>query len=268
MKLIRLNHKNRGIYLQQILNLEAEATYPYGDHFFKIDHGKDYFAFFEQQGKLDYYILLDKGRVAGMVAAILKKIHSPIGLKKIWYYCDLKIHPEYRGRHLPIKMAYKIYLRNIFKSWNGYAISMNPAAGSHKNRVKLISRWLKWIPVKTDTQLMLFSLDKNAMMNALPILEKYRGKIEFNTLEGVKDLILTHDNSRIPILHAQFGALEKKNGAINSPQADHLHMFCAPEEDPLVKELSKIQIKPSSTMTLFNCGTIPKHWSWLLTSDL
>ena len=60
------------------------VTYPYGDQFFKIDHGKDYFAFFERLGKLYYYVLVDKHRVAGVVAAVLRHIPS-----HTWYKKDL-----------------------------------------------------------------------------------------------------------------------------------------------------------------------------------
>ncbi|MFJ1269085.1 hypothetical protein ACD661_10990 [Legionella lytica] len=268
MKLIRLTPENKALYHSQIVDLEQKAEYPYGDHFFKIDHGKDYFAFFERQGKLDYYMLVDKNKVAGVVAAVLRDVPSHTGIKKIWYYCDLKIHPDYRGRHLPIKMAYKIYLRNFLTSWNGFGISMNPASGGHQNRMKKLIRWLRWIPVRTNTQLNLFSLDKNAMQKAQPILEQFRGKIRFLSLEGIKDLILTHDQSKIPILHAQFGKSEALNPEQSMPQEGCIHMFCIAAEDPLVSKLAEIQILPFSTMTLFNYGKNPRDWNWLMTSDL
>lgn len=268
MKLIQLTPENKHLYLTQILDLEREVTYPYGDHFFKIDHGKDYFAFFERLGKLYYYMLVDKDRVAGMVAAVLRNIPSRIGIKKIWYYCDLKIHPDYRGRHLPIKMAYRIYFRNFLTSWNGFGISMNPATGSRQNRIKKLSKWLRWIPVRADIQLSLFSLDHTSMQKAQSVLERYRGEVRFLSLEGIKDLVLTHDQSRIPVLHAQFGELGKGDGQEREPQERHIHMFCAASEEPLVKELLGMQIVPSSTITLLNCGIKPQNWDWILTSDL
>ncbi|HHT0593895.1 TPA: hypothetical protein ACTXXA_002789 [Legionella anisa] len=267
MKLVRLTRESMNLYLTQILDLEREVTYPYGDKFFKIDHGNDYFAFFERLGKLRYYVLLDKHRVAGVVAAVLRTVPSRIGLKKIWYYCDLKIHPDYRGQHLPIKMAYKIYLRNLLSSWNGFGISMNPLTGSSQNRMTRLAKWLRWIHVR-DTQLSLFSLDHDSMQMAQPILERHRGDVRFLSLEGIKDLVLTHDQSRIPVLHAQFGEMGKGSEKEYPPQEGHIHMFCATSEDPLVEELSGIQLFPSSTITLLNCGTKPRNWDWILTSDL
>jgi hypothetical protein len=271
MKLVRLTAENTNLYLDQILDLERGATYPYGNQFFKIEHGKDYFAFFERLGKLSYYALIDEHRVAGVVAAILRTIPTHKGMKKIWYYCDLKIHPDYRGRHLPIKMAYPIYLRNILTCRSGFGISMNPATGSRQNRMKKLSKWLKWISISADTQLCLFSLDQDAMQKALPVLEHYRGKVHFLSLEGIKDLILTHDQSRIPLLHVQFGEQRKENNyqyKHSTPQIGHIHMFCVTSEDPLVAELTKMQLSPSSTMTLFNHGMKLHHWDWILTSDL
>ncbi|CAM3004224.1 Uncharacterised protein [Legionella steigerwaltii] len=267
MKLVRLTSETKNLYLEQILDLEREVTYPYGESFFKIDHGEDYFAFFERLGTLYYYVLVDKDRVAGVVATVLINPPSHIGLKKIWYYCDLKIHPDYRGRRLPIKMAYQIYLRNVLTCWNGFGISMNPASGSRQNRIKKLSKWLRWIPVR-DTQLSLFSLDHAAMQKACPILERHRGEIRFLSLEGIKDLILTHDQSRIPVLHAQFGELGETTGSEREPQEGHIHMFCAPSEDPLVDELKQIQLVPSSTITLLNHGKKLQDWDWILTSDL
>ena len=268
MKLICLTPETKSLYLEQILDLEREATYPYGDSFFKIDHGTDYFAFFERLGTLYYYVLVDKGTVAGVVATVLINLPPHLGLKKIWYYCDLKIHPDYRGRRLPIKMAYQVYLRNFLRSWNGFSISMNPASGSHQNRISKLSKWLKWIPIRSDMQLCLFSLDKISMQKALPVLERHRGEVRFLSLEGTKDLILTQDHTRIPILHAQFGELGEKKACVREPKVDHIHMFCAQAEDPLVSELGNMQLFPSSTITLLNHGKQLQSWDWILTSNL
>ncbi|OJW12432.1 MAG: hypothetical protein BGO44_10250 [Legionella sp. 39-23] len=266
MKLVRLTPENKTLYLEQILDLEREVTYPYGAHFFKIDHGEDYFAFFERLGTLYYYVLVDKDRVAGVVATVLRTLPSHMGLKKIWYYGDLKIHPDYRGRHLPIKMAYQIYLRHFLICWNGFGISMNPASGG--NRIKKLSQRFKWVPVRADTQINLFSLDHAAMQKAQPLLEQHRGAVRFLSLEGIKDLILTHDQSRIPVLHAQFGDLGETTGHEREPQEDHIHMFCAVSTDPLVAELEQMQLVPSSTITLLNHGKKLHNWDWILTSDL
>lgn len=268
MKLVRLTPETKNLYLKQIIDLEREVSYPYGDSFFKIDHGKDYFAFFERLGTLYYYVLVDKERVAGVVATVLINLPSHLSLKKIWYYCDLKIHPDYRGRRLPIKMAYQIYLRNFLACWNGFGISMNPVSGSSQNRMKKLSKWLKWIPIRSDIQLCLFSLDQVSMQKAQSILERHRGEVRFLSLEGIKDLILTHDQSRIPILHAQFGGLGKTTGSVGEPQEGHIHMFCAPSNDPMIVDLEKIQLFPSSTITLLNHGKKLQRWDWILTSDL
>jgi len=54
--------------------IEQIARYPLGDDFFQIDHGQDYFAFFDRLGQVSYYIALIDEIVVAVGAGVLRQI--------------------------------------------------------------------------------------------------------------------------------------------------------------------------------------------------
>ena len=85
--------KRFGARLQE---LESAAEYPYGADFFRLNHGANYFAFFERMGEPLFHIALDENRVIACAAGILRTLVIGNETIKAWYLCDLKIHPEFR----------------------------------------------------------------------------------------------------------------------------------------------------------------------------
>lgn len=54
--------EERARFQPSIAVLEKVAAYPLGNDFFQIDHGVDYFAFFDRLGQVNYYVVLDGNR--------------------------------------------------------------------------------------------------------------------------------------------------------------------------------------------------------------
>ena len=95
LKYLRLDRKNRSQYENSIAELEKIASYPLGEDRFTIDHGSDYFAFFDRLGETVFHIYLDGPKVVALGAAVLRTIPNTDGKEqKVWYLCDLKVHPE------------------------------------------------------------------------------------------------------------------------------------------------------------------------------
>ena len=139
MKFLRLDQTNRNQFRDKICELAHQMTYPYGSDSFKIDHGSDYFAFFDRIGSPSQYIAVDGEKVVALATAVLRKVRLRQGeaLKKVSYLCDLKVHPDYRGNQLTLKMAYRNFLRSFLGCQRYYAISMN-GEGSKTNKVATI----------------------------------------------------------------------------------------------------------------------------------
>jgi hypothetical protein len=50
MRIVTIERGERAPYAERVVQLEAGASYPLGDDRFTLDHGEDYFAFFDRLG--------------------------------------------------------------------------------------------------------------------------------------------------------------------------------------------------------------------------
>jgi hypothetical protein len=252
----------------RVASLEKKADYPLGaNERFHIDHGSDYFAFFKRLGNLHYLAACDNEKVVAVGAGILR--HIPIKQESqpqnVWYLCDLKVDPDYRGKHIPMQM----FMRSAYKALScsiGYAISMNPKEG--ENRIARLFKNHSWIPVDTPKTLFIFSLTAHQITRILPVLEKYRGPVSFLSLCGKKDLILQSTQAPLPLLHAQFGPCQDPSPTHKLPQEGYTHMFCVPENDPLCEDLKQADIASTASASIISRGMQESDWKFILTSDI
>lgn len=266
MKIVQITPSLRREYQSRIAGLEKLASYPLGKDSFQIDHGADYFAFFDRMGFTKYFIALDGDSVVAVAAGVLREA-SP----RAWYLCDLKVHPDYRHQRIPLRMLGKAFLPNYLKCRNGYAISMNPSDGSPNRVVKLLRRF-RWAPNSLATTLSLFSLDADTVTRVRPVIEKHRGTVSFLSLKGKKDLILKSTGQTMPLLHFQFGESRVGRSAsetrFREPQAGFTHMLSCPESDPLRDELRSLGYEPTATASVIHHGMRAVDWNFILTSEI
>ncbi len=267
MSLIQINRDNAAFYLPKILDIEAHALYPLGDDSFTIDHGTDYFEFFNRMGLYQYYAWIEDGQVSAVICLVLRQIplNNQVHLGSAWYFCDLKVHPNYRGNNIVSKMMRQIVCLNNFGCNRGYAVSMNHFGASENRMVRLL-RFFRLIPIHT-TQLFLWSLDESAMAQAQPIIEQHRGPVRYLSLKNIKDIILTSTQTAMPILHAQFGPMADI-ASFSERDAAAIHMLCSPSTDPLTIDLQKIGLIPSSSATILAHRMPTVDWRWMLTSEI
>jgi len=261
MKLVKITFQNSAFLQDRVAELESIATYPLGDDFFKIKHGPDYFAFFRRLGELHYFALLDGDQVAAVGAGVLRE--QPV---RAWYMCDLKVHPDYRGRHLPLRMMRSLFLRHYLKCRRGYAISMNDPH-QDSNRIEKLFKKFWWALFHSGGKLLLFSLNAEEMFQAEPLLREFRGTLSYLSLRGKKEIVLQSTGEPMPLLHVQFGPCAEQGG-FTTPQPGHTHMFCVPERDELSEELLVRGFQPSATATIIHHGMKNVDWSFVLTSDI
>jgi hypothetical protein len=69
----------------------------------------------------------------------------------------------------------------------------------------------------------------------------------------------------MPLLHVQF---DPQAGQHTAPQAEHVHMFCALEDDPLAKAVLARGLSPSADASLAAHGMKRCDWRFVLTSEI
>lgn len=249
-----------------IAALEEHARYPLGDDTFRLDHGSDYFAFFRRLGDVHYYAALAKGEPVAVGAGVLRRVPFRAGERprRAWYLCDLKVRPDFRGGHLPLKMLGRAFLPCYLRCRRGYAITMNPPAGPNRV-VRLLARF-EWVPIRFARILEIYSFDAGAMERLRPLVERYRGPISFLSLRGKKDLVLDRAGAPLPLLHVQHGPCAE--AGVRNPAPDHVHMLCAPAGDELSAALRASDVSPSATASIVESGMHHADWRFILTSDI
>ncbi len=262
IEIIALTEKNRAEYGSRLQKFENIAEYPYGEDFFKLDHGADYFAFFARLGEPLFHVALDGEKIVACAAGVLRTLEIEGREVKAWYLCDLKVAREYASNKLPAKLFRKNLFANYLKCSRGYAVSMNPANG--KNRVvKLLERF-RWIPIRYAGKLNFYSFDRTAAEKFHDELSEKLGRISYLSLKGKKDLIMKSTNARLPLFHIQHGA---QAAATAFPSEDGTYMICCSAESELDKLLNR-RFSVSATASVLAHRLNPKDWNFILTSDI
>lgn len=257
----------RALYEDRIRALESGVTYPLGDDRFSIDHGRDYFAFFDRLGELHYFAALDGERVVAVGAGILRDLPDRRGRKlaRAWYGCDLKVARDRRGERIPFKMLLPILRTKYPLCRRGYGITMLPPEGSQSQVLRLASR-VSILGNAVGANLVLYSLDADAMRSIEPLLRKARGPLSYLSLAGTKDIVLESTGQPMPLLHVQFGPCAQ--AGVEAPQDGHVHMFCTPDTDSLFEQMTAAGHQPGAKAAILHHGM--RHWDWrfVLTSDI
>lgn len=267
MRFHRITSQERQLFQPGIVAIEKSATYPLGNDFFQIDHGIDYFAFFDRLGKVNYYVMCDGKDVAAVGAGVLRQIPYQQGKlpKTAWYLCDLKVHPNYQRRNFSLRILRHAIDDAISECASGYMISMNPGDGSTNRLVQILERY-SLVKFTTSTQLGIYSLDAATMNSIAPLIKENRGNISYLSLQGIKDLRLRSTGNTLPLIHVQWGA--SVNKGMPEVMTGYTHMFCIPSNDKFAKTLAQKEIFPNATASVVSHGMDSSDWRFILTSDI
>lgn len=264
MRVVKIARDERPAWAGPIAALEAGARYPLGADHFRLDHGADYFAFFDRLGDVAYYAAVEDGEVLAVGAGVLRQVPGAGGSRLAWYICDLKVRPDRRGQHIPLRMFAAAFPPEFARCPRGYGISMDPPG--RPNRVVGIFQRFPVMPIRHAATIELWSLDADAMDTALPVVREHRGEVGFLSLGGVKDIVLASTGAPLALRHVQFGPLAAP--AAPAPTDGAVHMLATPERDALGDALRDLGHAPSATATVITLGMDDTDWRWVLTSDI
>lgn len=270
--IVRIGPKKRKQYQDQLRALEAKISYPLGDDRFTIDHGDDYFAFFDRLGEVHFFGALADDTLVAVGCGILREVPRADrkATQRVWYLCDLKADSAHKGGNFAARMLAKGIFPGILRSRKAYLISMNPPCKPNK-LVRLVNK-NKFVRFEASTQLLIYSLEFSSMNLIRPTLEALLGSVKYLSLEGIKDLKMHSTGKRYPLLHMQWGTpCEKPGGAdslLDTPQNGFQHMFCAPETSALAKLMQEHNVPVNATATIISYGTECLNFDFVRTSDI
>lgn len=257
------------LYHDKIKKFEKKMQhkYPLGNDYFTINHGKDYYKFFNRIGELNMQICTDNdNNVIATGSGVLQNVNN----SKVWYICDLKVDKKYRGNHISTKMLINTIVPSILKSNKCYGISMNNKI--NKNNIVNLARKINILNFTTAGSIYIYSLNYDEMKLAQPIIEKYFGSINYISLLGIKDLVLESTNKPLKLLHVNHNTHNTynniKNKKIIKPAKDYTHMFCCHETNPMIRQLKKINITTDITASIIHHNMDNYDWNFIQTSEI
>jgi len=238
--------------------------YPYGHDFFKIDHGESYFSFFDRMGVPHFNIAISDNKTVACGCGVIRFIPKGTKFKKVWYLCDLKVHPNTRGKGISKHLFKKNLLFNYLRCSRGYTISMNPLVG--KNRVIEIIKRFPLVPFKFESSLYFFEISRDEAKSIEEDARKIIGKpIKFIHLGGIKDIVLKSTGKPMPLFHAQYGPMADPNA--HRIAEEGRYMFCAAESSDLFKFLYRhFEVAASASILAHRMHGF--NWDFILSSDV
>lgn len=238
-KIIKMNEDNRDWLSSKIKKMEKNIYYPLGDDAFKIDHGEDYFRFFERLGDLHYWCVIKGDELIAVAAGILREIDG----QKAWYLCDLKVKKNYRGQGIPKKIFLKAFLYNVIhhRVFRAYAVSMNDNNG--KTPYKKIKKATCNL-LDGSKQLNIYTLTKEQCDDYIKSNNFY-----LTETNGMKDLILKSTNSKMSLFHLTKNQKLKTLAQIKDDSVIMLSAFKGSELDKGLKNSGAIHNSDATVLT-------------------
>jgi len=264
-EIIEVTDDLRKKYNNQLLEFEQNFIYPFGHHSFVISHGYNYFKFFDSLGKPYILAITDKDRIVGVAVFILRNIdiYSSGKSELVWYICDLKIHPDYRG---------KFIIRDIFnfavKKYGAispkiYGISMNSMPINNNRLINLANR-IPIIDLSFQSTLFFYLMRKTQFDQISQTVKLYHNELGYFSNIGVKDLVMTSSAKPMPLIHV--GPFNKSNNVPSSTSDDYF-MFCIPSFSLLIEKLELVETKPVAKASIISNIT-DSNWNFILSSEI
>lgn len=240
----------------KVFESKMSVAYPLGENeMFTINHGNNYFRFFERIGEMYMKVVTDStNKIIATGCGVLRTLPNKT---KAWYICDLKVAKEHRGNRIPRNMMIHSMF-NLFRSRRVYGISMDTKG--EENRIAKLGKTMFLKPVET---LLIYSLTTEQMTKVMPILKFHRKRVSFSSLDGIKNLKLS-SGKNMELLHAQWNITGKYMHPVNG----YTHMFCCVSKDKMVKGLKDLGIVTDISATIVQHGMDDVDWSFVLTSEI
>jgi hypothetical protein len=264
IQVLTIPPKGQSEFNAQLKALEAHMHYPFGSDSFTIDHGQDYFAFFNRLGLAHFHLAMTQRSIVGCGAGIIRTFPSLNGKTRVWYLCDLKVHPGHRRQGIPNRLFRKNLPWNFLRCQRAYTISMNPSEG--KNRVLDVIGRFPWLPLRLLCSLHFYQLTFSEVCAVLPEINQIVGEeVRFLSLRGIKELVMKSSGLPLSLYHAQYGPFASPQSEL--PSAEGAYLFCSPEGTRLQLFLES-KFKSTANASVLGFRVNPQLCEHILSSDI
>jgi hypothetical protein len=270
MRLLKLTRRNEVEFGEKVRALESAAVYPLGNDSFRLDHGADYFAFFRRLGELRAYALEIDGRIACVASGVLRRMRQADGrTPNVWYLCDLKVDPEFRGHHLPARLFGRVLPLHYLQCARAFAVTMDPGDGS-SNRVVSILEQFPWLPLQPVAHLLFYVWSESELSDMAKLLAVELGAWRLRSLAGIKDLILESTRQPWPLYHIEGSQCFNAKGGKTVAHAvtGAAHMLCVPRGGRLAMRLDANGCRSAATATVVAHRMKDVLWESLASSEI
>jgi hypothetical protein len=271
MQIIEITPPLRHHYNEKLRAFEQTFQYPFGQDSFVIDHGADYFAFFDRLGEPHVFVGLESNDVVAVAIGILRDVDllDTGRLEKVWYGCDLKVHPDYRGTYFAQKVMDVALKHYASSSTKLYGISMNPVNGT--NKMIAYASHFPHLNMKLSGNLSFYLLNEQQLNKIRKLVENTFGLCQFLSLKGQKDLVLSSIGKPLPFLHfcssfPEIGYPEGENGQ-EIVGKDDRYMFCFPSDHSLNKQFKNFHIQSIASASIIS-NIENTNWNFIRSSDI
>jgi hypothetical protein len=264
MRIHRVGFENRDKYNQALLQFEAFFRYPLGKDYFTINHGDDYFKFFDTLGEPYFFIAKESDEIIGVCVAVLRTIDIP-PQEKVWYLCDTKVHPNYQG-HGVVQKIFKYAFPGCWKiSKTVYAITMD-RAGSFPNKMASFAGRIPHLNIKFKGTLEFYLLEIGHN-GSRHFVEK--NKHRFTSLDGIKNLVLESSGQPVRWMHY---AQPHSSPTLwsNKPMGDDngvKFMVCCPQDSEQSVYFQEMGLQAVSTASII-ANFDPSSWDFVKSCDI
>lgn len=224
-------------------SFERSFRYPLGDDAFRIDHGAEYFAFFERMGRAEVYLASRGDGVVGSLVAVYRTdLATPC-----WYLADLKVDARGAGAMVGARLL-RAWQRHVGDA-PAYAVSMDEGCSPSRLTRLLVRLGV----VRLAGSLRLFTVPPAQRDEVGALLHHTWGGLQMESLAGIKDIQLERLGERWPLVHV--GPPGRREAGASSPStldASVTWMGCLPAEDVLWEALLRLGARPAGSASLLH----------------
>lgn len=240
----------------ELAAFEREFVYPLGSDRFRIDHGRDYLAFFRRLGRPHVFAATHGADLCGLLVLVERELDG----RRTGYVCDWKVTRRRDHGAVARALLQTAAAACLPPDAAVFGVSMD-TAGAPNRLARIATRCPAAGPVRT-TRLAVFACDLAVWHAVAQHLEAALGPIGLHCNHGDKDLVLASTGRPLPLLHVRRGP------PAVPPRDDAVHMFCLPANDPLCTQLAQLDVKPGATATVLHRHLGDVDWRALSTADI
>ena len=229
---------------------------------FYLDHGQDYFAFFDSLGEGVFLAAFDGEQMVAVSAAVLRKgrHREKTKEKAFWQIADFRVWPGYSHEKLGKDMLFRATAKQWTRARRGCALSLQPLHHSESAFQALSS-----LEGGHDENF-LFALDGEDCKRAFPLLREQGLRWQQLSLHDKRRMVFLDEPAQPEMIHLAFEP--DGEGCDETIQEKRRYVFVLSSKTEAFVSLGKQGLAPDSRVVVYQRRMKDWDWSWINSRDL